>query len=307
MQMFAVRVIPLFLIPFILKDRFYKFLVGYAIPLGIFLLISFAISVSTVVDVSINDRLEVGVFTSIWISRVVLELALLSFIVFALKTPYTLIVFFLAAPVIYASGSKGPLLSFILVMLIWVLRERFITPGQRIKIAILIGILIIGTVSAISLISSDSYFYQRFLLQVPDGSESFDESRGIVWPLVIAKIFTYDFIDTLIGHGIGEFERFFYGTSSGVRYYPHNIFLELIVENGLIVTIFIGGIFAYIYKSSKSSLKYLFLFAFLNAQFSGDILLNEGLFFYAGALLSVNRWGDNKSKAIRLVGVGRNR
>ena len=196
-------------------------------------------------------------------------------------------------PVIYTAGSKGPIISFIFVTFLWFLNVRCFSRVQRIKVSFFIVLLVIGAIFTASVISSDSYFYQRFLLQVPDGSESIDQSRGVVWPLVIDRIFSQDVLQTLVGHGIGEYEKFFYGTSTGERYYPHNIFLELIVENGLMATVLIVVVFGYIYKSSGSPLKYLFLFSFINAQFSGDILLNESLLFYGGALLATRGLGTS--------------
>jgi O-antigen ligase len=305
-QMFALKALPLMFIPLILKDKIYDFLAGYAIPIVIFLPIAFMASVSMAGTVNINDRLEIGIFNPIWISRAALELTLLGFIVFAIKKPYMLLILLLTIPVVYTAGSKGPILSFVLVILLWFLKERCITRSQRIKMVFFVGILAIGAVSSTSFMSNDSYFYQRFLLQVPDGSESIDQSRGVVWPLVIDKIFSQDFTRTLFGHGIGEFESFFYGTSSGERYYPHNLFLELIVENGIVATAFIVGIYVYIYKSSASPLKYLFAFAFFNAQFSGDILLNEGLLFYGGALLANKKLFNKNLDARRFAREGQN-
>jgi len=288
-QMFALKVVPMMLIPFILKDRFDRFLLGYAIPLIIFLPITLSASLPTVGAVNVNDRLEIGIFNPIWISRAVIELLLLGIIVFSFRRPYLILISLVAVPVVYTAGSKGPLLSFIVVLFIWFLNERWVSRAERFKAAMVVGLLGISAAAAIISISADSYFYQRFLLQVPDGSESIDQSRGVVWPLVIDKIINQNLEHTLLGHGLGGFENFFYGTVTGERYYPHNLFLELIVENGLIVTVILAGVFIYLYRFCTSPIKYLFAFAFFNAQFSGDLLLNESLFFYGAAMLVFNR------------------
>jgi O-antigen ligase len=288
-QMFALKVVPMMLIPFILKDRFYRFLLGYTIPLIIFIAISLVASLPFVVAINVNDRLEVGLFNPIWISRAVFELLLLGIIVLGFKRLYLMLISLVAIPVVYTAGSKGPLLSFILVILIWFLSEKLVTTGQRITAALSVGLLTIGAAASFVSLSTDSYLYQRFLLQVPDGSEFIDRSRGVVWPLVIDKITNQNLGQTLLGHGLGGYESFFFGTATGERFYPHNLFLELIVENGLIVTAFLACLSFHLYRSCASPIKYLFAFAFFNAQFSGDLLLNESLFFYGAALLVFNR------------------
>jgi len=304
-QMLMLKAFPLMLIPFILKDKIYLFLAGYAIPIAIFLMIAFIASISMVGVININDRLEIGVFNPIWISRASLELILLCIIVFSMKRSFLLCLLFLVIPVIYTAGSKGPIISFIFTIILWFLNERCHNRTQRVRFVLSLTLLLIGLALLISVIGDDSYFYQRFLLQVPDGTQLLDESRGVVWPLVIDKIVSQDIMHTLVGHGVGEYENFFYGSSTGARYYPHNIFLELIVENGIIATIFIFVAFVYVYRSSVSSIRYLLLFAFINAQFSGDIILNELLFFYGGALLVSMRVKTNKRFGGAYLSAGR--
>lgn len=288
-QMFALKVVPMMLIPFILKDRFDRFLLGYAAMLFIFFLINLAASIPIVGAINVNNRFGIGIFNPIWISRAALEFLLFGIIVFRSKRLYTVLFLLAAVPIVYTAGSKGPLLSFFLVLFLWFLNEMCVTTDQRIKSVLFSVLLAVGTVAAFDSISTDTYFYQRFLLQVPDGSELMDKSRGIVWPLVIEKIINLDLSRILLGHGLGGYEYFFYGTATGERYYPHNLFLELIVENGFIVAAILAGVFIYLYRSCTSPIKYLFAFAFFNAQFSGDLLLNEGLFFYGAALLVFNR------------------
>lgn len=90
----------------------------------------------------------------------------------------------------------------------------------------------------------------------------------------------------LIGEGLGNFN---YSDSPGqYRQYPHNIFIELLLETGLIgLTLFVFYIItvtrdvfsrrARFYENTNSLLtvsKALFIFAFVNSLFSGDIATN---------------------------------
>ena len=115
-----------------------------------------------------------------------------------------------------------------------------------------------------------------------------------------------------LGYGIGS-----YSVLAGVGRYPHNIVLELLVELGII------GLFLFsqpFIKSMRDSIKMLYkskkedwafamfsfsvlLFAILNAQFSGDIVSNEYIWF--GVFLSA-RLSEIIATETRLSGLEQN-
>jgi len=295
-QMFIVKAIPMMLVPYILRGKLTKFLIGYSIPMAGLLIISAVGSLSMVSTVNVNDRLEIGVFNPIWISRSTIELFILAAIIFRLKIIYLIIISIVALPVIYTAGSKGPVVSAIVVFMLWYYSKYGENAIQRAGKLFVICFILSASVWALSFIDAESYLYQRFLLQIPDGSESLSESRGVVWPLAIDRILNQDFLNMLFGNGIGGYEKLLTGTSSGERIYPHNIILELLIENGLFATVGLLTMALYAYKKSASPLKYIFIFYLINAQFSGDILLNEYLFFYAAAMVS--HYTSNRPKSI---------
>ena len=118
--------------------------------------------------------------------------------------------------------------------------------------------------------------------------------------------------NNLLGYGIGS-----YSVLAGVDRYPHNIVLELLVELGII------GLFLFsqpFIKSMRDSIKMLYksknedwafvmfsfsvlLFAILNAQFSGDIVSNEYIWF--GVFLSA-RLSEIIATETRLSGLEQN-
>lgn len=285
-QMFIVKAIPMMLVPFILRRKLTKFLVGYSIPIAGLLIISAASSLSMFSTVNVNDRLEIGVFNPIWISRSAIELFILTAIIFRLKIFYLVIISAVIIPVIYTAGSKGPVVSAIVVFMLWYYSKFGANIIQRAGTLFVICFVSLTSVWALSFIDTESYLYQRFLLQIPDGSESLGESRGVIWPLAIDRILNQDFLNLIFGVGIGGYEKLLTGASSGERIYPHNIILELLIENGLFATVGLLILALYAYKRSESPLKYIFIYYLINAQFSGDMLLNEYLFFYAAAMVS---------------------
>jgi len=100
---------------------------------------------------------------------------------------------------------------------------------------------------------------------------------------------------TALGIGTGGFSHML--QMGDVRAYPHNIFAEVLIENGIpgIVALFgllgfavvrgVGG------RGDPRTLFALlaFLFALWNAQLSGDIIGNEWIWLFAGVLAGRQR------------------
>jgi hypothetical protein len=92
------------------------------------------------------------------------------------------------------------------------------------------------------------------------------------------------------GVGTGGFGVFLFNEDSNV--YPHNIFAELFVENGVIgVMLFIFIIFFYFKDLNKKNILHLIVFYFLLAsQTSGNLASNNYLFvlLFSTFLISEN-------------------
>jgi hypothetical protein len=278
------KIPALTVIPFYLKKGYKSFFWGYVASL---ILLTLILSVQSGTSLSaesptVSSRLEAGSLNPIWISRLVLEAVMLSALVLRVgKTKLFLLILF-CLPVIYSSGSKGPILA---CAFAWFLHNFKWKEKSGLKIALIILLLVpVGFIGYRVLTSLDpnSYFVQRFMRVVPDESadEIVEESRAVVWPQTVQKISDEGIIPLLFGNGIGNYPRFYYGYFMNDRVYPHNFFLEMIVEQGLLFSLFVLIAIIYFYRRSKNSFKYLFLYFFLNAMFSGDIILNERVFFY---------------------------
>jgi hypothetical protein len=92
------------------------------------------------------------------------------------------------------------------------------------------------------------------------------------------------------GIGTGGFGIFFFNEDANI--YPHNIFVELFVENGIIaVALFVIIIFFYLKNINKNNFLHLIAFYFLLAsQTSGNLPSNNYLFvlLFSTFLISEN-------------------
>lgn len=91
-----------------------------------------------------------------------------------------------------------------------------------------------------------------------------------------------------LGAGIGSFGALFLGFDT--YYYPHNIFLELLIETGIVgLALFCLCAYVVISRRDRSEFKSLFLFFLAAAVFSGDIVGNAQLLYLATAILMTKR------------------
>lgn len=188
------------------------------------------------------------------------------------------------------SGSKGPMISFILTLTIFfTLMTPNISLKKKIAVLLSLGILIflffphLDEATQVRFdISNDSY-----------GSISSRKD-------LMSDAF-YMFLDNpVFGKGPGAF-----GGPSGERLYPHNILLEIAAELGVVglvvFVIFLFLNYGLIKKLLHPNMGRLtrdnmfirwsamtFIFSFINALFSGDTATNSLLWFSSGALIAAN-------------------
>lgn len=229
---------------------------------------------------SVNNRIEIGETNPIWVSRDTLELFIFTLVFFGSKHIFSIFTFIPTMGIVLLSGSKGPALSFLLSI--------FSYASLKTKITIMfVSIILLFILFSLltSFVPPEFYDFleQRFFKLVPDGASAHfvKESRDAIWLEVIERS-SSDIYALLFGHGVGQSYQLL--DIPPARYYPHNLLLELLYENGLIVTILF--IFILIVAFNKRSPFCIFLlFHFSNSLFSGDILLNEKLFLFAGICL----------------------
>jgi O-antigen ligase len=191
------------------------------------------------------------------------------------------------------TGGRGPLIaavSSIIIYISWVFIHRentFTSPsfsGIVILCAILTIVVILGTqISHLDTVNR----IQRLLIEGPGDSilTRIRMAEGSI------QLFTQS---PIFGHGVGAFQTLF---ASGQYSYPHNIFLEFLVESGAIgfimFTTYILTILLVILRYGRGTPVYsglilsVFSFALLNALVSGDIPSNRRLFIYSATVFSL--------------------
>lgn len=140
----------------------------------------------------------------------------------------------LALSYMFFSGSKGPLLALIFCLFFnYVILNNF-----SVKKLLIVSVIVFFTISLPSLISSSNlndFFIQRFI-----NYEGSLEGRNERYLFVINKFnenSVNDLTRLLLGNGSGNFSFAFDGAD--IRSYPHNIFLEVIYEYGIIGLVFL--------------------------------------------------------------------
>jgi oligosaccharide repeat unit polymerase len=200
---------------------------------------------------------------------------------------------------LFLTGSRGALIAFLCSIFLFFL-FTFIKSKRRIT-TFLLGVIIV----LILLNSNTIYYLSDFM---PSSLEIFFESRytsSLALESINARkdLFTLaldgyssnsNFLNLLFGNGIGDFGYLLSGIDE--RGYPHNIFLEILYELGLIPLILFAILIAKViiknYKeTSRDSFEesdgmYLMFYFFLvNALSTGDIAANFLLFIYMMAIL----------------------
>lgn len=188
------------------------------------------------------------------------------------------------------SGSRGPIISFVMVILLLLIIIKKKRSKQR--------ILIMGFTCLVLFLLLLPFFgegrdkiFNRFMHM---GSDRNVLNRFALYRSAI-ELFSRH---SLIGVGVGGYSQI---VSSDVRLYPHNIFLEIMTELGIVgMSIFIFILFSNIglYKhllkiiptrSSEDTFVYfgflILIFGILNAMVSADLTWNEYIWLGSSLLI----------------------
>ena len=189
-----------------------------------------------------------------------------------------------AVSYMFLSGSKGPLFALISSVIFYsFLQVKDFTKGGIIAAVVSLGIVFFLTTLNISQGIND-FILQRFINY--EGSLEGREERYEV----VFKSFNKDAVDNLVGllfgNGSGNFSYVF--DHKDIRSYPHNIFLEIVYEYGIIGLIlfiimvifpFIKGLklgkprHNYITKSLLVFWLYTLITSLVSSDISGNFLL----------------------------------
>lgn len=221
-----------------------------------------------------SDKITIwGIDNTIWFSRAV-ALAILILIISTTdyrKNKIILLYLSIGFYLLYISGSRGASLSLALSIVYFYLK-----PNKTFSIFLSISLMILLILNPIDYI--EKYFISNI---------DYTSGRVDLYKISI-DILKENFI---FGIGYGNFGDY---TPTGDYYYPHNIFLEIWTECGIIpLFIFILLMYKTIIDLKQDYFyNTLLIFLFMNSQFSGDMNGNYLLFIYISIRLNIHKLNE---------------
>lgn len=200
----------------------------------------------------------------------------------------SLVALFLASYGMIVSGSRAPLLFFIVAIIIYAILYSVYFKKTIINILIIIPPVII---LLFIVFKDDIFLFQRLQLFFDSPLEDINVFQRLVYFKESMNLFVEN---PIFGSGTNAF-RYMHGM------YPHNLFFEIMAEHGLfglisLLVIVYGNIVTSILllrKSDYQVLPYsiltivLWIYGFLNAQVTGDINSNHMFWVFSGMLLAL--------------------
>ncbi len=187
-----------------------------------------------------------------------------------------------------SSGSRGPVIGMV-VALPSVLLWRAASPALAKRLALsLVAVGAMAVVAVVALVPPEAT--QRSLSIFETTHEEGDTSRFVLWGEAL-HAFSDNITHALVGIGTGGYAAI----SQNGALYPHNIVMEVGSELGVLGLIALGAfvlsviarLLGLLARRGEDAgwaglLLTLFVFSLVNAQFSGDVPYNTGLFLWAG-------------------------
>ena len=212
-----------------------------------------------------------------------------------LKNFFLLLMLLIQVSTVLFSGSRGPLLNLLIVSLIMII-VKFLENDLRTfmkKISILFLVLIV-IAQLFKSFAQDLFATSTertlTLFQLDSENWAGGSGRESLYPKAIDM-----FIDKpIFGHGPMAFL-----SKSGTGMYPHNLFLECLVDYGLVgLMVFIIFLSFIIFKYIKSFelnknillIAFLFISTLIELQVSGSFMANPRFWFFIGFAMGLKKY-----------------
>lgn len=169
------------------------------------------------------------------------------------------------------AGSRTPLISFFVAIAI------LYFSGISLNRRVLYGLSALLSGSLFYYIFSETRFFDDKLYSMIQRVDLYAESIELLR-------------NNFMGYGIGSFGLLSWGED--VRFYPHNIFLEVALEMGVVGFFFFSVLILIGFKSfyKNNLFFYLFLISLVNAQLSGDLVGNNYIFIFLFLSVSYKKY-----------------
>lgn len=227
-------------------------------------------------------------------------------ILLASRSPFRRLLAFGALPLIavsfIAAGSRGPVLGLlvgIVVLLGMTLRDR--RTRQR---SVLLALAVVAGALLVSQLVPNNDVQRSLSVLTGSGEGLSSNGRSQLWGAAESAFQAHP----LTGVGTGGF-----ASIRPLDVYPHNLFLEVAAELGILglipLVVMLMAAMAAVVRGYRAApvderahvavAAALFLAAFVNAQVSGDIGTNSGLWLSIGLIYGItSRYGATRSRAL---------
>lgn len=263
------------------------------------------ISIPNFISDASSDFIRLGEINSIGMARFFGMICIILIINYLLdntkKKILVVIWFFFSAFLLLLTSSKMPIIGTVISVFSGILLYLIYFKNIKLKVRAL-GMMITFLIAGLLLLVNfwESRVFNTLRIRF-ENFEGVDYARMIRYDTALDMFYS----SPLIGNGVGSFSIYFEGVD--LRSYPHNLFLEVLSELGLVgllnILLLISLSVFSVYFSKKKSWNVanitvisLTIFFLLNAMVSGDINDNR-LFFVFLTLSALNyKYVDMKNE-----------
>lgn len=230
------------------------------------------------------ERLSLDALSPVWLARSFAVTALSLVLIPAKHKYFKYVKFLLAFLFVVAmipTGSRGPLLSFIVTFAVYVYKLERKTNLFYVATISFVSILLIGSISFLW-----PYFSVRghnYLSRNTSAGMFSESGRKMLFSRSLAEFAK----KPLLGQGLGQFANSKSNFNARlIRRYSHNLILEIMSETGLLgLCLFLlllrPGAWLWPFRNGGTGWQYLFYLSLMFSMTSGNINGNNGVVFYA--------------------------
>jgi hypothetical protein len=212
-----------------------------------------------------------GVLNAIWFSRFLGMLVLIVLCRASINMrnlAFFLLTIIFGLFLMFAGGSRGPVIA---VLIVYLIKQSYFIKKRNL-VLLLLGIIVFIIIGFIFI---GGYLFETDFYSLYARLDLFEDLTN----------FDFNYIK---GAGIGSFA--FLISGEDIRYYPHNVFLEIFFENGIVGILLFSILLFLFFRSFKPNMiNLLCLYFFISSLVSGDLPGNNNFYILLYLSIYANR------------------